>query len=304
MKYPGLQTAGSLMAAIFAVLMLATLSFAQSPDSASPTLRRVYADKVLRVGVNPLFKPFSFAKDGKRTGVDVEIANLLAKKLGVRAEIIVPGSFSELIPMLQSDRIDIIIAGMSITFDRAKLVDFSTPYFETGLSILLNKTRAARLGISGVPNYTAMVRELAGNGKADQLVIAVTEGKAPQRIVPRFFPKATIKAFPSNEAAAQATLEGKADLMVHDEIFLKVWLKEHAKEARFRLAVLDPPFKPDYYGMAIRKGNQEFLNMLAVFNMELQANGYVGQFMNHYLPVTTRVSTRSYNINEDYYGGD
>jgi polar amino acid transport system substrate-binding protein len=142
------------------------------------------------------------------------------------------------------------------------------------------------------------------NGKADQLVIAVTDGKAPQRIVPRFFPKATIKAYPTNEEAAAATLKGEADLMVHDEIFLKVWLKEHAKEAQFRLTVLDPPFKPDYYGMAIRKGNQGFLNMLDVFNLELRSNGYVGQFMGRYLPIRARVTTKSYNINEDYYGGD
>ncbi|HHD56063.1 MAG TPA: transporter substrate-binding domain-containing protein [Desulfobulbaceae bacterium] len=146
--------------------------------------------------------------------------------------------------------------------------------------------------------------ELLQNGKADQLTIAVTQGKAPQRIVPRFFPKATIKPYASNEEAAQATLKGEADIMVHDEIFLKVWLKEHAKQAQFRLVVLNPPFKPDYYGMAIHKGNQDFLNMLGVFNLELRSNGYVGQYMGRYLPITTRVSTRSYNINEDYYGGD
>ena len=304
MKHPSLVTARKLLAALFIICMLSTLSLAESPVSYSPTLTKVFADKVLRVGVNPLFKPFSFEKAGKRVGVDIDIANLLAKKLGVTAKIVVPKSFSDLIPMLQAGDIDIIMAGMSITFVRAKIVDFSTPYFDTGLSILLNKAKSARLGISGVPNYNALERELVQNGKADQLTIAVTQGKAPQRIVPRFFPKATIKSYPSNEAAAMATLKGEADLMVHDEIFLKVWLKEHAKEAQFRLTVLDPPFKPDYYGMAIRKGNQDFLNMLGVFNLELQANGHVGQFMGRYLPITSRVSTRSYNINEDYYGGD
>jgi polar amino acid transport system substrate-binding protein len=304
MKYPRLNMATRLLAALFVVCMLSTLSLAQDPITDSPTLTKVFADKVLRVGVNPQFKPFSFEKNGKRVGVDIDIANLLAKKLGVTAKIMAPKSFSELIPMLQADKIDIIIAGMSITFDRAKMVDFSTPYFDTGLSILLNKAKSARLGISAVPNYTALMAELLQNKKADQLIIAVTEGKAPQRIVPRFFPKATVKPYPSNEAAALATLNGEADIMVHDEIFLKVWLKEHAKQAQFKMVVLNPPFKPDYYGMAIRKGNQDFLNMLGVFDMELRSNGYVGQFMGRYLPITTRVSTRSYNINEDYYGGD
>jgi polar amino acid transport system substrate-binding protein len=304
MKHLSLRTTRRLLAALCMVCMLAVVAGAQSAVPDSPTLSRVFTDKVLRVGVNPNFKPFSFEKDGKRIGVDIDIANLLAKKLGVRAQIVTPASFSDLIPMLNEGKIDIIMAGMSITFDRAKVVDFSSPYFETGLSILLNKAKSARLGISGVPNYGALISELMQNGKADQLVIAVTDGKAPQRIVPRFFPKATIKAYPTNEEAAAATLKGEADLMVHDEIFLKVWLKEHAKEAQFRLTVLDPPFKPDYYGMAIRKGNQGFLNMLDVFNLELRSNGYVGQFMGRYLPIRARVTTKSYNINEDYYGGD
>jgi len=302
MKHLSLRTTRRLLAALCMVCMLAVVAGAQSTVPDSPTLTRVFTDKVLRVGVNPNFKPFSFEKDGKRIGVDIDIANLLAKKLGVQAQIITPASF--FIPMLNEGKIDIIMAGMSITFDRAKVVDFSSPYFETGLSILLNKAKSARLGISGVPNYSALISELMQNGKADQLVIAVTDGKAPQRIVPRFFPKATIKAYPTNEEAAAATLKGEADMMVHDEIFLKVWLKEHAKEAQFRLTVLDPPFKPDYYGMAIRKGNQGFLNMLDVFNLELRSNGYVGQFMGRYLPIRARVTTRSYNINEDYYGGD
>jgi len=304
MKHLSLRTTRRLLAALCMVCMLAVVASAQSTVPDSPTLTRVFTDKVLRVGVNPNFKPFSFEQAGKRVGVDIDIANLLAKKLGVQAQIVTPASFSDLIPMLNEGKIDIIMAGMSITFDRAKIVDFSSPYFETGLSILLNKAKSARLGISGVPNYSALISELMQNGKADKLVIAVTDGKAPQRIVPRFFPKATIKAYPTNEEAAAATLKGEADMMVHDEIFLKVWLKEHAKEAQFRLTVLDPPFKPDYYGMAIRKGNQGFLNMLDVFNLELRSNGYVGQFMGRYLPIRARVTTRSYNINEDYYGGD
>ena len=304
MKHLSLRSTRRLLAALCMVCMLAGVASAQSAVLDSPTLTKVFADKVLRVGVNPNFKPFSFEQAGKRVGVDIDIANLLANKLGVQAQIVTPASFSDLIPMLNEGKIDIIMAGMSITFDRAKVVDFSSPYFETGLSILLNKAKSARLGISGVPNYSALISELMQNGKADQLVIAVTDGKAPQRIVPRFFPKAKIKAYPTNEEAAAATLKGEADLMVHDEIFLKVWLKEHAKEARFRLTVLDPPFKPDYYGMAIRKGNQGFLNMLDVFNLELRSNGYVGQFMGRYLPVRAKVTTRSYNINEDYYGGD
>lgn len=304
MKHLSLIAARMLMTILMIQLIFSTTSFAQNPVDHSPTLSSVLSSKVLRVGVNPKFKPFSFEKDGARAGVDIDIANLLAEKLGVTANFVVPNSFSDLIPMLQADEIDIIIAGMSITFERSKVIDFTTPYFETGTSILLNKTKTARLGISTVSSYQALMSELTKKNKGNRLIVAVTEGKAPQQAVPRFFPKATIKAYPTNEAAAEATLTGDADIMVHDEIFLKVWLKENSKQAQFRLVVLDPPFKPDYYGMAVRRGNQGFLNMLNVFNLEVQSNGDVARFLAQYIPTTTKVITRSYNISEDYYGGD
>ncbi len=287
----------------FAIFVVSFSSAAEIVTQ-SPTLQKIISTKVLRVGVNPKFKPFSFLKGGKREGVDIDIARLLAKKLGVQAKIVVPKNFSDLIPMLREEKIDIIMAGMSITFDRAKVVDYSSPYFDTGLSILLNKITTTRLGISTATTYNAMREELARNGKAKQLIVAVTKGKAPERIVPRFFPGAQIKAYPTNEAAAEATFKGEADIMVHDEIFLKVWLKENTKRANYRMVVLDPPFKPDYYGFAIRKGNQDFLNLLNVFVLELRANGYVAQFMGKYLPIKAKMTTRSYNISEDYYGGD
>ena len=294
----------SMVFALFIILIVSTAPLAQDQVQGATTLSHVLSSKVLRIGVNPNYKPFSFEKDGRRVGVDIDIANLLAEKLGVKAEFVIPESFSDLIPMLRENRIDIIIAGMSITFDRAKSIDFSAPYFETGLSILLNKVSAARLGISEAKNLQTIESILEKNGKANQLVIAVTDGKAPQRVVSRFFPRATVKAYPTNEEAAAATLDGDATMMVHDEIFLKVWLKENIRDAQFRLVVLDPPFKPDYYAMAVRKGNQDLLNMLAVFNLEMKSDGDVSRFLGQYLPVTSRVITPSYQISEDYYGGD
>lgn len=304
MKHFRLSAVRSLLLTFGVVLMLSATPLAQDQNERPTTLSQVLDSSVLRVGINPNYKPFSFEQDGKRVGVDIDIARLLADKLGVKAEFVAPESFAGLIPMLQANQIDIIIAGMSITFDRAKAVDFSVPYFETGLSILLNKVSAAKLGISEAKDLKTIESILEKNGKADRLVIAVTDGKAPQQVAPRYFPLASLKAYPTNEAAAAATLNGDATMMVHDEIFLKVWLKEHMRDAQFRLVVLDPPFKPDYYGMAVRKGNQDLLNMLAVFILELRSDGIVSRFLGQYLPVTSRVITRSYTISEDYYGGD
>jgi polar amino acid transport system substrate-binding protein len=304
MKHTSRRGIQLLVTALFFIIMSATGLSAQEQNINSSALSGILSSKVLRVGVNPLFKPFSFAKDGEQQGVDIDIARLLANKLGVDLKVVVPKSFSQLIPMLKSNEIDMIIAGMSITFDRAKVVDFTEPYFETGLSILLNKVTTVGLGVSAAPDYVTLKKELLANSRMNRLRIAVTKGKAPERAVPAYFPGAQVKSYPSNEEAAAATLQGDADIMVHDEIFLKVWLKENAKTAKYRAVVLNPPFKPDYYGIAIQKGNQDFLNLLNVFVREIQSNGQVEQFLGQYLPITSKVVTRSYNLNDDYYGGD
>ncbi len=294
----------TLIMTLFIIIISSTILAAQEKQRNAATLETIIAKNVLRIGVNPSFKPFSFEQKGRRVGVDVDIATLLAKKLGVKAEIVVPQSFAELIPMLENGQVDIALAAMSITFDRAKVVEFSDPYFHTGLSILLNKTTTSRLGISTAQNYEDLKKALSANGKANQLKVAVTQGKAPEHYVARYFPKAIIKKYPTNEAAANATIKGDADIMVHDEIFLKVWLQENAKEAKFKAVVLDPPFRADHYGIAIGKGNQELLNMINVFIMELEDDDQVNQFLEQYLPVSSKVVTRSYNLNKDYYGGD
>jgi len=272
---------------------------------AADRLAAIRARGELKVGVNPLYKPFSFEKDGRRVGVDIDIARLLAEKLGVKLKVVAPARFADLIPMLERDEVDVVIAGMSITFERALKVNFTRPYFETGLSILANKGRLARLGVPMVRDYATLRRRLEESGRMSRLRIAVTRGKAPERIVPQYFPGAKVLPFDTNEAAAEAVLKGEADLMVHDEMFLKVWLHDNMARAGFLLVVFDEPFKPDYYGMAVRKGDLSFVRLLDTFILaELEANGRLMAFLGRYIPVRAQVSVRAYTITEDYYGGD
>lgn len=249
------------------------------------TLQAVTNRGSLRVGVNPNFVPFSYENEaGKRAGTDIDMATKLASALGVKLEIIVPEAFGELIPMLQSDRLDAVMAGMSITFDRARVVNFTDPYFDTGISMLGNIALLSRLGLSRPESSQAFLDDVDAKGIGNRLTIAVTEGKAPQQVAAKLFPKAKIMGFPSNSDAAEATLRGDAHLMLHDEVFLKVWLRDNSKRAGIRLRVIDPPVKPDVYGIAVRKGDWEWLQLLNVFVRDLRRNQEVIKSLASYLP--------------------
>ena len=251
----------------------------------SPVLERIIDNGVIRVGVNPLFKPFSFTNENKEhVGIDIDIANLLASGLGVKLEIVVPNTFLDLFPMAQNGEIDVIIAAMSRIFQRALWVDFTNSYYNTGISVMLSKAKGSGLGISQVKSYEELTDKLRIAGKEDQLIIAATTGKGAIKSIPVFFPKAKVKEYPTNEKSAEAVAKGEAHIMVHDEIFLNMWVKDNPDKALYRMTVFRKPYKPDTYGFGVAKGNQSFLNLLNTFIYDqLYAQGYFEQFMRKYI---------------------
>ena len=121
----GLFLAGS------ASLMLVGCDKAPSRNSASASqdhLARIKSSGELKVGLEGDWQPFSFHNEKDQlVGYDVEVAQNLAKKLGVKAKI-VEGPWDGLFAGMDTGRYDLVINGVDVTPDRAKTYDFSTPY--------------------------------------------------------------------------------------------------------------------------------------------------------------------------------
>jgi len=101
-----------------------------------PVIESRKANGVLRVGVvNDLGMPFGLLRDGQLIGFDIELSSRFAAYTG-REHVPVPLQFGSLIASISTDKIDIITASMSITEERSKMIDFSDPYFESGVSLL------------------------------------------------------------------------------------------------------------------------------------------------------------------------
>jgi polar amino acid transport system substrate-binding protein len=87
--------------------------------------------KCLIVGTSPDFPPFEYiAKNGSIVGFDIELITILAHKAGYKCVKVKSMSFDSLIPALEQGQIDVIAAGMTITPERAKRVDFTNPDWE------------------------------------------------------------------------------------------------------------------------------------------------------------------------------
>lgn len=92
----------------------------------------------LRLGTNAAFPPFEYVEGSRIVGFDISMGQKIAGKAGRSLEI-VDMSFDSLIPALSSGAIDFIAAGMSVTEERRKNVDFSQPYFTSNQVIIVRK---------------------------------------------------------------------------------------------------------------------------------------------------------------------
>ena len=119
---------------------------------------------VLKVATKPL-EPFSFqdGPDGKWTGFSIELWLRIAKRLGVETEFVNAGSVNKLIDTVKNGDADIGIAGITMNLKRERLVDFSHPFYNSGLQVMVeNKQESAGIlaVIKGI--FTAQFLTLIG----------------------------------------------------------------------------------------------------------------------------------------------
>lgn len=94
----------------------------------------------LLIAINSTFPPFESVKEGTSdyTGIDIDIAQYVAKKMGKTAEF-TDMKFASLVPTLQSGRADMILSAISPTKERMEVVDFSIPYYFPMKAIICQK---------------------------------------------------------------------------------------------------------------------------------------------------------------------
>src|SRR5215467_6847175 len=110
----------------------------------SPTLRRIRAADVLRVGTTGDYTPFSLNRpDGSYEGADIDMAHDLAERLDVRLQF-VPTIWVELLDDFLADRFDIAMGGVTVTAARAEKALFSIPTFVDGKRPLARREYATR----------------------------------------------------------------------------------------------------------------------------------------------------------------
>lgn len=193
------------------VLLLLPLAV---PARAQAVLDAILARGVVRVGLTGDYRPFSIKDgDGRFEGLDVDMAESLAKGLGVRLEI-VPTAWPTLLPDLQSQKYDIGMGGITVTLDRAKTAYFSAPVMRSG------KTPIARCADQ------ARFTSLADIDKPGVRVI-VNPGGTNESFARANVKQAQLILFPNNAAIFEELVANHADVMMTDAVETRLQQRLH-----------------------------------------------------------------------------
>ena len=220
----------------------------------------------LRVGLEPGYLPFEMKdKKGKIIGFDVDIANAMAKSMGVKLKL-VPTAWDGIIAGLLTNKYDIIMGGMTITQKRNLKVMFSEPYIVVGQTLLVKKSLARK-----IKNYKQL--------DSSRYKVTTKLGTTGEIAARKFFKKAKIATFETEAEAAIEVLNGKADAFIFDQPFNTVFM---AKQGKGRVVHLDKPLTYEPLGWAIRRGDPDFLNFINHFLNQIKNDNVSNQYNKWY----------------------
>ncbi|GIM27584.1 ABC transporter substrate-binding protein [Clostridium polyendosporum] len=124
---------------ILIMLGMLSLIFTACGESKKSNYQKILNKKEMTFAMTAAYPPFNFKdENGNLAGFDIDIANAIAEKMGVKANPITT-EWNGLIPGLKGNRFDMVIGSMAITEDRLKEVDFSNPYYYDGAQFFSKK---------------------------------------------------------------------------------------------------------------------------------------------------------------------
>jgi polar amino acid transport system substrate-binding protein len=230
--------------------------------AADDSLDKVKAAGTVKIGMLVDFAPYGIMNSqNEPDGYDADVAKLLAKAMGVKLQI-VPVTGPNRIPYLLSGQVDILVASLGITPERAERVDFSTPYAGISISVF---------GIKSI-NVKAAA-DLAG--KTIAVARASTQDVGVTKVAP---PEAKIQRFDDDASAVQALLSGQVPLMgCSNVVIAQVEKMAPGKfEEKFRLS-------QQVQGIVVRPKSEQLLAWVNNFVKGVKANGELNKIHEKWL---------------------
>lgn len=218
------------------------------------------AGGVLVMATNAAFPPYEYYEGDKIVGIDVEIAEAIAKELGMTLEI-EDMDFNSIITAVQSGKADIGAAGMTVTEERLQNVVFSESY-ATGVQVII------------VPEDS----DIASPDDLEGKMIGVQEATTGHIYCADDYGEDNVTAYTTGANAVEALKTGKVDCVVIDNEPAKAFV-----EANEGIKILETEYVTENYAIAIAKENEDLLNKVNAAMEQLKEDGTIQAIIDKYI---------------------
>ncbi|MBS5449815.1 MAG: amino acid ABC transporter substrate-binding protein [Coriobacteriia bacterium] len=243
-----------------AVGLLAGGSMAFASDKPAFT---TVAEGVLTMGTNAAFPPYEYYDGDTIIGIDADVAALIAEKLGLTLEI-QDMDFGSIITAVQTGKIDMGVAGMTVNDERKKNVNFTDSY-ATGIQVIIVPEGSEITGPDSLAENTDYLIGVQENTTGH---IYCSDDYGEDRVIP----------YTNGATAVQALLNGKVDCVVIDNEPAKNFVA-----ANPGLKILDTEYVKEDYAIAVSKDNDALLEAINGALKELIADGSVQEVLDTYI---------------------
>ena len=217
------------------------------------------------VGIDTTYPPFEFEVDGKYTGIDIDIITAIAKNQDFEIEFDAM-DFGGIIPAMQANQLDIAIAGMSITKERKEVVDFSDPYFDAGLTLVVDGKTTDIKSIEDLKGKTIAVK----NGTTGAKFAQENEAEYGYKIV----------MFDDSPSMFQEISNGNADALIEDYPVIAYAISQNS----LGFEIIGDRLNGDQYGIAVLKGkHSDVIEKINAGLKDLRDSGEYDKIIDKYL---------------------
>ncbi|CAL8901263.1 transporter substrate-binding domain-containing protein [Bacillus sp. FSL M8-0266] len=241
------------------IVVLVMAACGSKSDSGSGEGKGTY-----KIGIDTTYPPFEFEKGGNYEGIDVDLINAIAKDQDFKVKLEAM-DFSGIIPAMQAGQLDVGMGGMSITDERKKKVDFSDPYFDAGLTVVVKKDSSIK-SIDDLKGKKLAVK----NGTTGAKFASDNADKYGYEVV----------QFNDSPSMFQEVSNGNADALIEDYPVITYAIAQQD----LNLKTVGDRLNGDQYGISVMKGkNQDLLKKINKGLENLKKNGEYDKIIDKYL---------------------
>ena len=238
----------------------ATAAVTATP-AAKGVLDAIKAKGELVVATNPEYPPFESMDGDKFVGIDMDLAQIIADKLGVKLKID-NMSFDAVLAAVPTGKCDLGMSSLSINEDRKKAMDFSDPYMTTSIKMLVAKGSTIKT-----------LDDLTGKK------IGVQLGTLADTTVASFVKGAEVSRMNKDSDAVLDLINGKVDAVMTDAAPAKMLADKNAD----KIMLIDTPLSQDQLAIATKKGNADLIAFVNTVIKDIKADGTFDKIVAKYV---------------------